>query len=188
METRTRTQGKTWVRRSIGGVLMLAFTSFFAPVPPADAMRPEVIYVTECSPGTTEIGGVCWPDPLTEPGLLPDSGDGNTGGGNSLPPLFDQSMIDAITERIEVQANLQELKGLCTANRGRWARATFKDFDSGITLMGWGCRNPGASSGATYTSISYFDQHADYNKTCRFYNDAGYETFCFSDPDSFIFP
>lgn len=45
---------------------------------PAREMEEEVINVHGCAPGFTDIGGTCWPDPLTEP-----SGSGSAGGGTS---------------------------------------------------------------------------------------------------------
>jgi hypothetical protein len=52
--------------------------------------RDEVIEVHSCPPGWTDIGGTCWPNPLTEPsssgsagGGMPGSGGGGSGGGAS---------------------------------------------------------------------------------------------------------
>ena len=45
-----------------------------SPIHPA-RMEDEVIHVHSCAPGWTDIGGTCWPDPLTEP-----SGSGSAGG------------------------------------------------------------------------------------------------------------
>jgi len=59
-----------------------------SPLWPAAREQGEVIHVHSCAPGWTDIGGTCWPDPLTEPeggggepGLPggPDEGDGNDG-------------------------------------------------------------------------------------------------------------
>ncbi len=46
-----------------------------SPIYPA-----EVIEVHSCPPGWSDIGGTCWPDPLTEPGG--GGGDPGTPGGN----------------------------------------------------------------------------------------------------------
>lgn len=46
---------------------------------PARQMEEEVIHVHSCAPGWINIGGSCWPTPLTEP-----SSGGNTGG-SGLP-------------------------------------------------------------------------------------------------------
>jgi hypothetical protein len=50
----------------------------------------EVIEIHSCAPGWTDIGGTCWPNPLTEPsgsgsggGGMPGSGGGGSGGGAS---------------------------------------------------------------------------------------------------------
>jgi hypothetical protein len=52
-----------------------AFGAFY----PAMEMEEEVINVHGCAPGWTDIGGTCWPNPLTEP---PGTG---SGGGGGLP-------------------------------------------------------------------------------------------------------
>jgi len=58
--------------------------------------RDEVIEVHSCPPGWTDIGGTCWPNPLTEPsssgsagGNMPGSGGGGSGGGASGGGLGD---------------------------------------------------------------------------------------------------
>lgn len=50
----------------------------------------EVINVHGCAPGWSDIGGSCWPDPLTESsgsgsggGGIPGSGESGSGGGGS---------------------------------------------------------------------------------------------------------
>jgi hypothetical protein len=50
----------------------------------------EVIEIHSCPPGWSDIGGTCWPNPLTEPsssgsagGGMPGSGGGGSGGGAS---------------------------------------------------------------------------------------------------------
>lgn len=56
---------------------------------PAMEMEEEVINVHGCPPGWSDIGGSCWPNPLTEPsesgsgGGMPGepSGGGSGGGG-----------------------------------------------------------------------------------------------------------
>jgi hypothetical protein len=59
------------------------------PLYPAREMEEEVIIVHGCAPGWTDIGGTCWPDPLTEPlgggtgGGMPGSGGGGSGSGGS---------------------------------------------------------------------------------------------------------
>ena len=63
------------------------------------AMRAEeTIHVHSCAPGWTEVGGECWPDPLSEPswgspfdtgggsGSGGGSGGGGGGGGSGQPP------------------------------------------------------------------------------------------------------
>jgi hypothetical protein len=44
----------------------------------------EVIHVHSCAPGYTEIGGVCWQNPLTEPPV--GGGDWPPGGPFQVPP------------------------------------------------------------------------------------------------------
>ena len=58
--------------------------------------RDEVIEVHSCPPGWTDIGGTCWPNPLTESsssgsagGGMPGSGGGGSGGGASGGGLGD---------------------------------------------------------------------------------------------------
>jgi hypothetical protein len=60
-----------------------------SPIHPA-RMEDEVIHVHSCAPGWIDIGGSCWPAPLTEPsssgsagGGMPGSGGGGSGGGAS---------------------------------------------------------------------------------------------------------
>lgn len=53
-------------------------TKMLGPIYPA-RMEDEVIHVHSCAPGFTDIGGTCWPNPLTEP----SSGGGT--GGSGLP-------------------------------------------------------------------------------------------------------
>lgn len=63
------------------------------------AFQPaEIIEVHSCAPGYSDVGGTCWPDPLTEPGGggggepgapgdgEPHSGGGRGGGGPKKPP------------------------------------------------------------------------------------------------------
>lgn len=52
--------------------------------------RDEVIEIHGCLPGWSDIGGSCWPNPLTEPtwggsagGGMPGAGEGGSGGGGS---------------------------------------------------------------------------------------------------------
>jgi hypothetical protein len=66
--------------------------------PAVKEQEGEVIHVHSCAPGWTDIGGTCWPDPLTEPeagggepgvpGGSPggESGEPGGGGGVSNPP------------------------------------------------------------------------------------------------------
>jgi hypothetical protein len=59
------------------------------PIYPAREMEEEVINIHSCAPGWTDIGGTCWPDPLTEPSWgggtggsgLPSGGGGGGGSG-----------------------------------------------------------------------------------------------------------
>ena len=46
--------------------------------PAAREQEGEVIHVHSCPPGYSDIGGSCWPNPLTEPPV--------GGGGEDLPP------------------------------------------------------------------------------------------------------
>lgn len=66
--------------------------SVYAITPVLGALYPamEVIEIHGCPPGWSDIGGSCWPDPLTEPsgtgsggggGLPSEPGGGGTGGG-----------------------------------------------------------------------------------------------------------
>lgn len=57
--------------------------------------RDEVIVLHSCPPGFTDLGGTCWPDPLTEPSGGGSSGEfpatpgvpfDNGGGGPAPPP------------------------------------------------------------------------------------------------------
>ena len=65
------------------------------PIHPAREMEEE-IHVHSCAPGWTDIGGTCWPNPLTESsssgspgGGMPGSGGGGSGGGASGGGLGD---------------------------------------------------------------------------------------------------
>jgi hypothetical protein len=79
---RTRGQYRTGVE-----INTLSITTS-GPIYPAREMEEE-IHIHSCAPGWTDIGGTCWPDPLTEPGGggagggLPGSGGGGSGGGGS---------------------------------------------------------------------------------------------------------
>jgi hypothetical protein len=63
-------------------------------VHPAREMEEEVIHVHSCAPGWIDIGGSCWPAPLTEPSSggtgggsgLPSGGGGSGGGGGGMGP------------------------------------------------------------------------------------------------------
>lgn len=66
--------------------------SVYAITPVLGALYPamEVIEIHGCPPGWSDIGGSCWPDPLTEPssggsggGGMPGSGEGGLDGGGS---------------------------------------------------------------------------------------------------------
>jgi hypothetical protein len=64
-------------------------TKTVGPIYPAREMEEE-IHVHSCAPGWTDIGGTCWPNPLTESsssgsagGGMPGSGGGGSGGGAS---------------------------------------------------------------------------------------------------------
>ena len=60
------TQIGQWSRRIGGGALVLALAGLAAPAITPDAARAEIINVHSCAPGWTDMGGVCWPDPLTD--------------------------------------------------------------------------------------------------------------------------
>jgi hypothetical protein len=47
--------------------------------------RDEVIEVHSCAPGWTDIGGTCWPNPLTEPSSGSGTSDMPGGGGTGAP-------------------------------------------------------------------------------------------------------
>lgn len=66
------------------------------PLPGAVCPAMEVIEVHGCAPGWSDIGGTCWPDPLTEPSGggssgsgTPGSGGGGSGGGEGSGGLGD---------------------------------------------------------------------------------------------------
>jgi hypothetical protein len=70
-----RTRGHYRTGRNRGAILTARMIS---PIYPAREME-EDIHIHSCAPGWTDIGGTCWPNPLTEP-----SGS-TSGGGGSMP-------------------------------------------------------------------------------------------------------
>src|SRR5262245_39953415 len=52
------------------------------PIYPSSEMEEE-IHVHSCAPGWTDIGGTCWPNPLTEPSWGGSAGGGMPGSGGA---------------------------------------------------------------------------------------------------------
>lgn len=88
----------------------------------------EIIEVHGCPPGWSDIGGTCWPDPLTEPsggggstGIpgVPSDGDGKGGGGgtSSKPTPRPKPTAEEVAKAKEKAKAIRRCKAICEATR-----------------------------------------------------------------------
>jgi hypothetical protein len=135
-----------------------------SPVYPA-LRGGETIHVHSCAPGFTDIGGVCWPNPLTEPpvgaggggggppgGGLPDDGGGG-GGGPSVPvhdpgwcrppyrpnPDYDPEICKACREECDIAHPITPCEGSKLWCQAINAEEQRKRDDCYEDTCGWRC-------------------------------------------------
>ena len=79
-------------------------TKTVGPIYPAREMEEE-IHVHSCAPGWTDIGGTCWPNPLTESSSSGSAGGGMPGSGGADRVVEHPAALET-TGRARVAAKL----------------------------------------------------------------------------------